>query len=106
MACVILKPVRLLPTDELDEVMPKDDVVVTKQAKKKIKTLRLGTPIKSCSLTTENLRLASFFFVEAWVLSNDSNTGTSGLSPGLCLASAPKLENTADYTPSDVANGL
>lgn len=76
---------RLLPTDELDEVMPKDDVVVTKQAKKKIKTLRLGMPIKSCSLTTEDLRLASFFFVEAWVLSNDSNTATSGSSPGYIL---------------------
>lgn len=81
----MFKSVRLLPTDGLDEVMPKDDVVATKQAKKKIKTLRLGTPIKSCSLDTEGPKLASFFFVEAWVLSNDSNTGDSGLSPGYVL---------------------
>lgn len=85
MACVIFDSVRLLPTDEWDEVTPKDDVVATKQAKKKIKTFRLGTPIKSCSLTTEALKLASLFIVKAWILSTDSNTGTSGLSPGYVL---------------------
>lgn len=65
--------------------MVKDDVVATTQAKKKVRTLRLGTPIMSCGLTNEVLKLASLFLVEAWVLSNDSNIVTSGSSPGYVL---------------------
>lgn len=47
--------------------MLKDDVMATKQTKKKVRTLRLGTPIKSCGLTNGVLKLASSFFAEAWV---------------------------------------
>lgn len=63
--------------------------MATKQAKKRIKTLRLGRPIKSCSLTTVGFEMASFCFVEAWVSSNDSNTGKSDLSPRYVLHRLP-----------------
>ncbi|KAI7773981.1 hypothetical protein LA080_009503 [Diaporthe eres] len=65
--------------------MLKDDVVATTQAKKKVRTLRLGTPTMSYDLTNEVLKLASLFLLEARVSSNDSNTVTSGSSPSNVL---------------------
>lgn len=57
----------ILPADEQNDAMPKDDVMATKQAKEKVRTLRLGAPIKSCGLTNGVMELASSFFAEAWV---------------------------------------
>lgn len=56
--------------------------MLTKQARDEARTLRLGAPIKSCSLTREDLKLAYFFLVEAWISSNDSNTGTNSSNAG------------------------
>lgn len=53
-------------------------MLASKQAKKEVRTL-------VARYTNERLRLASFLFIEAWVLRNDSNTWTCSSVLGYAL---------------------